>query len=70
MTTNHEWLNSVPLNNDLWLSMLVDNELTPVQRGRILQFVAETDAWQDLATKFLDDQVVADKFVRPPKNRA
>lgn len=57
-TSNHDWLNQTPFGDDLWLSMLVDGELSVSQRQAYLVYVAKANEWQKVATAFLDEQVV------------
>ena len=56
---NHNWLDDVPLSDDVWLEMLVDGELTSRQRAAFVAHIKETNDWQRVATGFLDNQVFA-----------
>jgi len=56
----HDWLQDIPLDDDLWLEMLIDGELTAQQRSGFITHTKRTDAWQRVATAFLDNQVLAE----------
>ena len=53
-TPNHEWLNNTSFSDDIWLSMLVDGELSVSQRAAYVTHIADTNNWQKVATAFLD----------------
>ncbi len=64
-TRNHEWLNSTPFSDDIWLSMLVDGELSVSQRAAYVTHIADTNNWQKVATAFLDEQILTAHVVEP-----
>lgn len=57
-TPNHEWLSNTPFSDDIWLSMLVDGELSVSQRQKYVAHISQTNEWQKVATAFLDEQVL------------
>ena len=64
-TPHHEWLNNTPFSDDIWLSMLVDGELSVSQRQKYVAFVAEMNDWQKVATAFLDEQILTAHVAEP-----
>ncbi len=55
----HDWLQDIPLSDDLWLEMLIDGELTTQQRAAFIVHIKETGVWQHVATAFLDNQLLS-----------
>lgn len=64
---HNDWLNQTPLDDGIWLSMLVDNELSPQQRARYVEHLKSTNDWQRVAVAFLDEQVLQTHVVSPDK---
>jgi hypothetical protein len=64
-TSHHEWLTETPWTDDIWLSMLVDGELSVSQRQQYVAHVAQTNDWQKVATAFLDEQVLEAHVAAP-----
>ena len=64
-TPNHEWLNNTSFSDDIWLSMLVDGELSVSQRAAYVTHIADTNNWQKVATAFLDEQILTAHVVEP-----
>ena len=63
--SHHEWLNNTPFSDDIWLSMLVDGELSVSQREAYVAYIAETKNWKKLATAFLDEQILTAHVAEP-----
>ena len=64
-TSHHEWLNNTPFSDDIWLSMLVDGELSVLQREAYVAHIAETKNWKKLAIAFLDEQILTAHVAEP-----
>lgn len=62
---DNSWLNDTPLSDRVWLSMLVDGELSVSQRQAYIAHITENDDWQKVATAFLDEQVLVAHVVAP-----
>ena len=64
-TPQHDWLKNTAFSDDIWLSMLVDGELSVSQRKAYVTHIAETKNWQKVATAFLDEQILTAHIAEP-----
>lgn len=56
----NDWRDEIPVEDDWWLDLLVDDELNHQQRGRLLEFLdRQPDGWRRCALAFLESQSLA-----------
>ena len=65
--SKHDWLDDTPLDDGIWLDMLVDGELNQEQRSAFVAHVKENNDWQRVATAFLDGQVLGQSVPFEPR---
>lgn len=54
-----DWINDLPLDDDLQLDLLVDNELNEAQRQRLLTWLeGEPERWRSVALRFVESQML------------
>jgi hypothetical protein len=53
---------NVPLDDPLWLDLLVDDELTGSQRETLLAHVEQKNYWRQCALAFVNDQLIANSL--------
>lgn len=55
-----DWIDELPLSDDLQLDLLVDNELNEAQRQKLLTHLeGEPERWRMLALRFVEGQMTA-----------
>lgn len=59
MAVPTNWIDELPLSDDAWVNMLIDNELSAAQRERFVRHVQSSNDWQRIAIGFMDEQVMA-----------
>lgn len=60
-----DWIDNLPLDDDLQLDLLVDNELNDAQRQRLLTWLeGEPERWRVVALRFVEAQMLTSSVGR------